>query len=552
MSKALYQSEGKLGGELLDSLSAEASTASIRASFFDSDNKSNARIPDVSTLLYTIDPERTQGKPTEFILVTSHSTTDGITTLVTVVRGLQRDSTIDVSGSAARAQDWDAGTPITVTTIPFNANLIKAYFEGIESVPGDMQFGGDPDFDGIVDFDREVNIPIYQNVAARDAAITSPREGSSVKLTDEGIITDFLGGVWVTRAADTTANASETVTGRVRLNTTARTDAATDLSGGDPTVNKPSEIARVIQESKYNSGSSSEGDDDYVVTLVPAITAYSQFQLFILDADTANIGACTVDFNGVGVKNIKLPNGNDPSDGDVSAGPNILIYDGTNFVLIGSPTPATLTDGSEASLLHNHVAPTNYNASSEIQLLNDFSDLTVTNTGGSILKGGWINLTSGTTGSSQSHTTILTDSEVSGKTNLRYYADVEFSSLATDLNLFLGFEDATPPLITSNAHTDDHAAFLYDQPSDTLIASVADGTTQNTFTITGITLTDLNSFYITKNGSVYEFYVNDDLKWTSDGNEPDGGLSGAHAGFINFSTTARNLNVLQHSISYTK
>ena len=47
---------------------------------------------------------------------------------------------------------------------------------------------------------------------------------------------------------------------------------------------------------------------------------------------TANTGACTLNLNSLGAKNIKTRAGNDPADGDVT-GIRELTYDGTNFVL---------------------------------------------------------------------------------------------------------------------------------------------------------------------------------------------------------------------------
>jgi hypothetical protein len=49
---------------------------------------------------------------------------------------------------------------------------------------------------------------------------------------------------------------------------------------------------------------------------------------------TVNTGACTINLNSLGAKSIKLLDGTDPLDGDISAGKTYtLSYDGTNFVL---------------------------------------------------------------------------------------------------------------------------------------------------------------------------------------------------------------------------
>lgn len=92
-------------------------------------------------------------------------------------------------------------------------------------------------------------------------------------------------------------------------------------------------LAKMVQESTVSYASSSEGDDDYVITLSPVPDAYYVGMPILLNADVANTGACTIDVNGLGVKNIKTIAGDDPDDGEVVAGINFLIYDGTNFVL---------------------------------------------------------------------------------------------------------------------------------------------------------------------------------------------------------------------------
>ena len=73
----------------------------------------------------------------------------------------------------------------------------------------------------------------------------------------------------------------------------------------------------------------------YVVAPVPAITAYATGQIVTLRPVNANTGAATININGLGVKNIKLLDGNDPAANALLAtGIYTLVYDGTNFVLL--------------------------------------------------------------------------------------------------------------------------------------------------------------------------------------------------------------------------
>jgi hypothetical protein len=76
-------------------------------------------------------------------------------------------------------------------------------------------------------------------------------------------------------------------------------------------------------------------NDTYVATLVPAPTAYVAGVHYRFKANTANTGACTINFNGIGAKTIKKAAGGittDLADNDIRAGQWVdLVYDGTNM-----------------------------------------------------------------------------------------------------------------------------------------------------------------------------------------------------------------------------
>lgn len=82
-------------------------------------------------------------------------------------------------------------------------------------------------------------------------------------------------------------------------------------------------------------GADAGANDTYVVTLVPAPAAYITGEHYRFKANTANTGACTVNFNGLGAKTIKKAAGGittDLADNDIRAGQWVdLIYDGTNM-----------------------------------------------------------------------------------------------------------------------------------------------------------------------------------------------------------------------------
>lgn len=76
-------------------------------------------------------------------------------------------------------------------------------------------------------------------------------------------------------------------------------------------------------------------NDTYVATLSPAITSYVTGAHYRFKANTANTGAATINFNGLGAKTIKKAAGGittDLADNDIRAGQWVdLVYDGTNM-----------------------------------------------------------------------------------------------------------------------------------------------------------------------------------------------------------------------------
>lgn len=82
-------------------------------------------------------------------------------------------------------------------------------------------------------------------------------------------------------------------------------------------------------------GADAGANDTYVVTLVPVPVAYVTGEHYRFKANTANTGACTVNFNSLGAKTIKKAAGGiatDLDNNDIRAGQWVdLVYDGTNM-----------------------------------------------------------------------------------------------------------------------------------------------------------------------------------------------------------------------------
>ena len=150
-------------------------------------------------------------------------------------------------------------------------------------------------------------------------------------------VTNFReGGSWVANASGgSVADASTTVAGKVEIADATESNAGDDSGAtGAVTVMPPSQTARVIQDNKYTSFSDAEASDTYVITPVPAISAYAKFQSFTFTANTANTGAATLNVNGKGAKTIKKHHDQDLATGDIESGSVVeVVYDGEHNVI---------------------------------------------------------------------------------------------------------------------------------------------------------------------------------------------------------------------------
>lgn len=78
------------------------------------------------------------------------------------------------------------------------------------------------------------------------------------------------------------------------------------------------------------------GTDTYTATIVPTIYSYITNQIFAIKFTNGNTGAATLNLNSLGAIAIKKSGGSALASGDISSTQIVfLIYDGTNFQLIG-------------------------------------------------------------------------------------------------------------------------------------------------------------------------------------------------------------------------
>ena len=90
-------------------------------------------------------------------------------------------------------------------------------------------------------------------------------------------------------------------------------------------------------QSSYGTFLTVSGTDTITATVSPSLTAYAVGQSFKFLASGANTGAATINISSLGAKSI-VKNGTTPlSAGDlVSGAMTQIVYDGTNFQLIGA------------------------------------------------------------------------------------------------------------------------------------------------------------------------------------------------------------------------
>jgi len=108
--------------------------------------------------------------------------------------------------------------------------------------------------------------------------------------------------------------------------------------------------ANQVVDNTLTYGTSTTGNDTYVVSLGLNPGAYVEGNRFQFTPNAGNTGACTVNFDSIGVKNIKMANGDDPIDGAIQADvPCDVMYDGTSFILM-NPYP-TYLDAAAGTLV---------------------------------------------------------------------------------------------------------------------------------------------------------------------------------------------------------
>lgn len=137
-------------------------------------------------------------------------------------------------------------------------------------------------------------------------------------------------------------NASTSVQGLVQIATQAQVDAKTvaGSTGADLVPTLAQYRSTLLSDYVVDTGAA----DAYVITPVPAATAYTTGQIFSFKATNTNTTTSTLNVSALGVKTIKKASGNNLAAGEILNGQIVMVeYDGTNFQLLSdvAPDPAT-------------------------------------------------------------------------------------------------------------------------------------------------------------------------------------------------------------------
>lgn len=145
--------------------------------------------------------------------------------------------------------------------------------------------------------------------------------------------------------------AGDVVTGQKALMAYDGTDMVVLSAGGNAaarTVGTATAVdlptAADIQGQAATAFNDSGAADAYVITPVPAITAYAKYQFWQVDIANANTGASTMNISGLGARNIFDYNtGAALTGGELVAGLHTFMDDGTQLILMNPKISSSLT-----------------------------------------------------------------------------------------------------------------------------------------------------------------------------------------------------------------
>ncbi|OPX88995.1 MAG: hypothetical protein A4E53_01728 [Pelotomaculum sp. PtaB.Bin104] len=253
--------------------SAIASTGTTTFTAVLKDSKTGVvRTPQSTTLLWDIDKDNSSH---EQILMTSHSTSGGITTFtINTVTGRNIPKYGTGNGSnTGLSHVVGASIGCVSTARPLNILANEAAAKAGDTLTGPLTG------------------PVYADATARDVALPTPSNGMSAYLTAEGKWTDYVAGAWADRASGTNPNASTTVAGKVEVATQTEIDADTGTGGTGAVL---SIDPATLVTSKYGTRLPSAAEKTYLTNLESSGTTVAEIDQ-ALDGISANVTATNLD-----------------------------------------------------------------------------------------------------------------------------------------------------------------------------------------------------------------------------------------------------------------
>lgn len=168
-------------------------------------------------------------------------------------------------------------------------------------------------------------------------ALASPTDGDIIYNTTAGEVQAYIAGSWDTLDVGTpTANATDTVAGKVEISTDAESVAGTTLGGSGASLSStPDQIAERIQNQEHTYVQSTGAANVQSITLVPAVTSLTTGLEVCYKANNANTGAVTLNVNGLGAVALTDNNANALVGGEITSQCFVRAkYDGTRFRII--------------------------------------------------------------------------------------------------------------------------------------------------------------------------------------------------------------------------
>jgi len=131
-----------------------------------------------------------------------------------------------------------------------------------------------------------------------------------------------------------------------------------------PTAKTITDISTAIQSGSMSYAADAVGADSYAVTLAPVPAAYTTGMRCVFKAQTANVGACSLNCNSLGAISLKTQTGEDPLDNTILANSFVeVVYDGSAFTIVGVTPTMTVNTVKANELIYFDAEYDNGNSS---------------------------------------------------------------------------------------------------------------------------------------------------------------------------------------------